>query len=345
MSDQRNVERSESPRRHPDLGRGEDGRRILRRQEGAFRRDRQRCPEVEEVASWAGSVHSKTNERPVATATGGAPGALLSGSGTQGAANASSTATTDHGAIAQAESTAVGSSGQAQSTATTGFTTSTATAPTGGTATTNAIAQAGGSGQTFANPGDTAYAFTVGAPDKAYSTSLISSASTVAGALLGPRDAVFGAAILGANYASDGGESDIYTATSTIDFAYGGDLVLGLIDDQESGFTNGAGFESIEFTIAANGATILDKSFTSLADAASFFQDQVIDLGASYGPLIDLTFGYTLTANGPGGYGVDFAVGGAVPEPSTWAMMAAGFAWLGFIGYRARRARRAAMAA
>jgi hypothetical protein len=27
----------------------------------------------------------------------------------------------------------------------------------------------------------------------------------------------------------------------------------------------------------------------------------------------------------------------AVPEPSTWAMMVAGFAGLGFVGWRARR--------
>ena len=164
--------------------------------------------------------------------------------------------------------------------------------------------------------------------------------------MLGPRDVIFGAAILGANYASDGGgESDVYTATSTIDFAYGGDLTLGLIGGQESGFTGGAGFESIEFTVSANGTTILDQSFTSLADAASFFQDQVIDLGASYGPRIDLTFAYTLTADGPGGYGVDFAFGGAVPETSTWTMMAGGFAGLGFVSYRARRAKGAAMVA
>ena len=66
--------------------------------------------------------------------------------------------------MAQARSTAVGSSAEAQSTAQTGFyatvVQSMATAPTGGTATTNAIAQAGGAGQAFANPGQTAYAFT-----------------------------------------------------------------------------------------------------------------------------------------------------------------------------------------
>ena len=279
-----------------------------------------------------------------ATATGGAAGTSEGGAaGTNGAANASAAATTDHGAMAQAQSTAVGSSGEAQSTAGTSFTNvkvqSTATAPTGSTATTNAIAQAGGSGQAFSNPGQTAYAFAVGAPDKAYATSLIGSAGAVADALLGPRDAIFGAAILGANYASDGGgESHTYSATSTFDFGYGGDVLLGLIDNQETGFDGGLGFQSMDFYIVADGVKIDDWTFTSLAAADSFFQDQVIDLGSSFGPGVALTFGYNLVADGSGGYGFDLAVGGAVPEPSTWAMMAIGFAGLGFLGYRARRA-------
>ena len=62
-----------------------------------------------------------------------------------------------------------------------------------------------GSGQAFVNPGQTAYAFSTALPDKAYATTLIGGASHVASALLGPRDAVFGTAILGANYAPDGG--------------------------------------------------------------------------------------------------------------------------------------------
>ena len=62
-------------------------------------------------------------------------------------------------------------------------------------------------------------------PDKAYATTLIGGASHVASALLGPRDAVFGTAILGANYAPDGGgESNTYSASSTFDFGYRGDL-------------------------------------------------------------------------------------------------------------------------
>ena len=252
--------------------------------------------------------------------------------------------------MAQAQSTAVGSSGEAQSTAQTSFSyvgvQSTAVAEVGSTATSNAIAQAGGAGQAFANPGQTAYAFSVGAPDRAYSTTLIGSASQVADALLGPREAIFGAAILGANYASDGGgESHTYSATSTFDFGYSGDVLLGLIDDQQAGFINGLGFQSMEFFVIADGVEILDMTFTNLALAESFFQDNVINLGSDFGAGDELTFGYNLVAEGAGGLGFDFAVGGAVPEPSTWAMMLVGFAGLGYAGYRRARRSRAALAA
>ena len=275
-------------------------------------------------------------------ATGGAGGAGTV-AGAAGAANATSSAQTARGALAQAQSTALGSSGEAQSIAKTNLTgvsvQSTAMAPTGGTATTNAIAQ-GGAGQAFANPGQTAYAFSTALPDKAYATTLVGGASHVASALLGPRDAVFGTAILGANYAADGGgESTTYSASSTFDFGYGGDLQLGLIDDQQSGFANGLGFQSMEFTITADGVEILDTTFRSLAVAESFFRDDVIDLGSDLGPNIDLTFGYTLVADGTGGFGFDLAVGGAVPESSTWAMMLVGFAGLGFAGHRSTRRR------
>jgi PEP-CTERM motif len=40
----------------------------------------------------------------------------------------------------------------------------------------------------------------------------------------------------------------------------------------------------------------------------------------------------------------DISVTGSVPEPSTWGMMALGFAGLGYAGYRARRRTSAAIA-
>jgi hypothetical protein len=243
---------------------------------------------------------------------GGIPGAM-------GVANANSNAEAAKGGLAQAQSTALGSSGQAQPSAKTGFggvsVQSSVLAPTDGdTATANAIAQ-GGSGQAFVNPGQTAYAFSTASANKAYAASLIGGAGNVAGALLGARDAVFGTAILGANYASDsGGESETYSASSTFDFGYGGDLKLGLIDYQLTGFSSGAGFQSMEFTIEADGVEILDATFKSLTVAESFFGDDVIDLGAVFGPDVDLTFGYTLVADGAAGFGFDIAIGSAVPE-------------------------------
>lgn len=163
--------------------------------------------------------------------------------------------------------------------------------------------------------------------------------------MLNPRDEVFGTAILGANYASDGGgESLAYSASATFDFAYRGDLLLGLIDSQQTGFDSGSGFQSIEFTIIANGVEILDSTFGSLAVAESFFHDDVIDLGSYSGP-VDLAFGYSLVADGSGGFGFDFAVGGAVPQAPTWSMMLIGFAGLGLVGRRALRGGRSSSAA
>ena len=213
---------------------------------------------------------------------------------------------------------------------------SSATAQVGGTATTNAIAQGGSAGQAFVNPGQTAYAFSAALPDKAYATSLIGSATDVSSALLGPADVVFGTAILGANYAADGGSESLDYAASAA-FVIGSrvdDLKLGLIDNQQTGFAAGSGFQSMEFTIDENGTQIFDATFKSLSVADSFFRDAVFDLGAYSGQ--DLTFGYNLVADGPGGFGFDFAVGGAVPEPSTWAMMLLGFAGLG-AGYRRKK--------
>ena len=211
-----------------------------------------------------------------------------------GAANATSNATTKNGALAQA---------QAQAQAQTGFGSSQSTAKTTfggvivqstvelGGGSTEATAQ-GGSGQSPVNPGFEGLAFATALPNAAYATTLIGSANNVADALLGPDDKIFGTAIL----EGSGG-------SSTFDFSYRGDLILGVIDG--------------EADIVVNG---LDVTPTDMRD------DTVFDLG-SFGSNIDLTI------NGSG----EFVIGGAVPEPSTWAMMLLGFVGLGYAGHRARR--------
>jgi hypothetical protein len=181
-------------------------------------------------------------------------------------------------------------------------------ATTYGTATSNAVAQAGGAGQGFIKPDNSAYAFSTVLPDKADVATLIDGASTVASAFLGPRDIVFGTAILGITYFPDQPvDSFTFSESSTFDFSYRGDLLLGVIDGDVS--------------VIINGVQVL---------ADEFVDDGVINLGSSFGPNIDLTIV---------SYGGEFILGGAAPEPSTWAMMLVGFAGLGFAGYGSTRRR------
>jgi hypothetical protein len=118
---------------------------------------------------------------------------------------------------------------------------------------------------------------------------------------------VFGTAILGNNDFPDGPvDSFTFSESSTFDFSYGGDLLLGVIDG--------------DFSVIINGVQVL---------AEDSVDDGVINLGSNFGPNIDLT----IVSYGSG----DFVLGGAVPEPSTWAMMALGFAGLRFMGWRGSR--------
>jgi hypothetical protein len=177
-----------------------------------------------------------------------------------------------------------------------------------GAATTNAVAQAGRSGQSFVTPDNGVYAFSTALPDKADVAALVGDASNVASAFLGPKDVVFGTAMLGINgVLNDPVESFTFSDSSTFDFTYRGDLLLGVI--------NG------DFSVIINGVQVLtDESV----------DDGVINLGPGFGPDIDLKIV---------GYGGTFILGGAVPEPYAWEMMLVGFAGLGLAGYRSTARR------
>ena len=161
--------------------------------------------------------------------------------------------------------------------------------------TVEAIAQ-GGSGQASLDVGVFG-AISTALPDMAYATTLIGGASNVAEALLGPGDEIFGTSILS------------FPGSSTFDFRFRGDLLLGVIEGAADIIVNG----------------------TELSAADGFAEDTVFDLG-SFGPNIELT----ITGSGT------FAIGGAVPEPSTWAMMLVGFAGLGLCGLSANARGQAA---
>jgi hypothetical protein len=217
-----------------------------------------------------------------------------------GTANATSTADTVSGAMAKALSTinpnTDEAAGTSEATAKTSFGGVSVQSDATNTifpdfATVEAIAQ-GGSGQTSLDPGVFG-AISTALPDKAYATTLIGGASNVAEALLGPGDEIFGTSILS------------FPGSSTFDFSFRGDLILGVIDGGADIIVNG----------------------TELLAIDGFAEDTVFDLG-SFGPNIELTI--------TGGSGT-FAFGGAVPEPSTWTMMLIGLAGLG-LGYRQTRA-------
>ena len=116
-----------------------------------------------------------------------------------------------------------------------------------------AIAQ-GGSGQTSLDPGVFLDDISTALPDKAYATTLIGGASNVAEALLGPGDDIFGTSILSG------------PGSSTFDFSFRGDLILGVIDGEADIIVNGA----------------------ELSAAGGDEGDAVFYLG-SFGPNIDLT--------------------------------------------------------
>jgi hypothetical protein len=103
---------------------------------------------------------------------------------------------------------------------------------------------------------------------------------------------------------------------------------------------NGTG----DLSIAAQ-AAIWELAYPGLVQ--SFSGPDAATIGADYNNLLSATYnnnGNWATALIPYGYNPVWPGGGpqemvvGVPEPSTWAMMLAGFAGLGFFGYRSRRA-------
>jgi hypothetical protein len=242
--------------------------------------------------------------KAIATAVAGAGFPSNSGVGPPpiGTANATSIAETVNGAMAKALSTInpnIEAAGTSEATAKTSFGGVTVQSDVTNTifpdfATVEAMAQ-GGSGQTSLDLGFGVLSTAL--PDKVYATTLIGGASNVAEALLGPGDEIFGISIL------------TFPGSSTFDFSFRGDLILGVIDGEADIIVNG----------------------TELSAADGSAEDTVFDLG-SFGPNIELTLS--------GGFGT-FVIGGAVPEPSIWAMMLIGFAGLGYTGYRQMRAAKA----
>ncbi len=110
------------------------------------------------------------------------------------------------------------------------------------------------------------------------------------------------------------------TADLTVDLtqlASPQDLLIGFFDPTAVG----AGFEALTFTLVGDGQTLIDRSFTSLAAAESFFADNPIDLGSlASGALsnptltLEATLTVTMSSSGSGFY-TDLILGEPAPPP------------------------------
>jgi hypothetical protein len=251
---------------------------------------------------------------------GGAGGFSFNGPlvGAAGTANATSSATTEGFGHAAAQATVYSgaSSGAAMATSTSNgnygqSVSASASAPVGGNAIAQTLSYFGGSG--FGLPGISA------------GSSISNVTGQPTGYALTPNvgAAFAGHSVLALGSMSTGyggqGESLTYQVTADFKFDFIGTspFLLGL----ESQGSLGAGFDSAMLDLSVDGILAYQRSFASLADAQTFFTDDVISLGSQPGGLEDVNLVFDLTSSQPSsGFQFDYAFGGpsapaAVPGP------------------------------
>jgi hypothetical protein len=143
-----------------------------------------------------------------------------------------------------------------------------------------------------------------------------------------------------------GGTGPTLTYHAEADFVFGTgaqELYFTLISNAFSG----VGFDDLTLQIVVNNGTPDDRMFSDLGDARDFFSGHSLDLGMMPAGEQNVDVSYWLTASEAGaGFGFNYDLGfttapAPVPEASTWAMMVAAFAGLGFAAFRRAAPRRA----
>jgi hypothetical protein len=184
-----------------------------------------------------------------------------------------------------------------------------ASAPVGGNASAQTLSYFNGSG--FGLPGISAGTSISNVTSAPTGYSLTPNVSTAFFA----HGSVYGLGAMSIGYGGQG-ESLTYKTTADFQFIFGAnsDFLLGL----ESQGSLGAGFDSAMLDVFVNSILAYQRSFKSLADAQTFFTDNVIDIGFQHGGLANVELDYDLTGSQlSSGFQFNYAFGtaSAVPAP------------------------------
>jgi hypothetical protein len=256
----------------------------------------------------------------------------------------------DGSATATAE--AFGDTGTATATATSGdvdgtYVQARAEGPVASTVVVEGSSGIGGVGdQLDLSSGEQSFANAMAMPDEAGLITQVEGNSEVNDFFFGSPDptVVLGKVVMGATTSLDA-SGGIHTYSSGVDFAF--DTTL--IDDPEFlalGFLDSAflgdevDFVSMSFGVEQEGQQVYFGEFSNLDSALGFFDNNILDLGdwtADLVGFLDLSFLFEVTLGtnpGHSGFGIDFIFGnanpdaipdpGAIPEPSTFLLMAFG---------------------
>jgi hypothetical protein len=219
----------------------------------------------------------------MATAIGGGAGFGILGNGSEGAAVGISSATTTNGQQATAHTMAQGSSGVATSTASTGGSVinslnAFALGQVGSTTTTESRANVGQAVSGLDATGLNSYAFATGIPGGSFVSDALSTHPNIGAAFAAADATVLGTGAQGAFYSANALGAHGYSSTISWELDstnLEGHLLVGLLNSS----TFGGGFDTLNFEIDENGLVALVMTFTSAADATSFFSDNLLDLG------------------------------------------------------------------